>query len=132
MLAHRYRFTVKNETGQTIAANSIFVYARRYKFDQNGAKVDESSEATVLTNSSTLANGAFLSGSTQDNTSALWLGGYFAFVVTAPASSNGNVILYYDATTDNADNRYPSSGLGVVVAVLNFTASGTKQVSFEL
>lgn len=131
MLGHTYRFTVKNETGQTIAASSIFVRARRWKFSSDGSLAFEASESTVLSNSSTLANGSFLAGTTQDNTTDKWVGGQFEFTVTAPTSANGNVICYVERSTDGGTD-WDSNGLGRVVAVLNFTASGTKTKHFVI
>ena len=130
-LPHTYRFTVKNETGQTIATSSIFVRARRVKMDAAGALTFEGSEDTVTTSGSTLANNAYLTGTTQDNSTNVWLGGDFEFTVTAPASSNGNVLCYLEGSTDGGTD-WPDNGLGQIVAILNFTTSGTKRTFFEL
>ena len=130
-LPPHYRFTVKNETGQTIASSSITVTAKRAKFDSSGVLTYEGSEATVFSYGSTLGNGGFASGSTQDNTTNKYLGGDFLFTVTAPTSSSGHVILYLERSTD-AGTTWDSNGDGEAVASLYFTASGTKRASFAI
>ncbi len=130
-LPHTYRFKVLNSTGQTIATDSIFVRARRVKFDSAGALSYEGSEATVFSYASTLATATYQAGTTQDNTTNKWLGGDFEFTVTAPASSAGDVVLYFERSTDGGTD-FDDDGLGEVVAVLNFTTSGTKRVTFSL
>lgn len=130
-LPPHYRFKVRNQTTQTIAADSIFVRAKRVKFDTNGALSYEASEATLVSSGSPLANNAYLAGTTQDNTTAQWLGGDFEFTVTAPTGANGNVTCYFERSTD-AGTDWDDNGLGQIVAVLNFTAAGTKRVTFSL
>jgi hypothetical protein len=127
-LGPTWRVTILNSTGQTIAANSLFVYTKRIKFDSANGLVFESGEATILSSGSTLANAAYLTGTTQDNTgaSALWFYAILRFKVTAPASSNGNVALYLEHSTDGGTN-WDDNGLGRLIALLNFTTSGTKQ-----
>jgi hypothetical protein len=125
-----YRFKVLNGCGQTIAINSIFLYARRTKVGSDGFLSFESSEATLLSSGSTLSSGSYLAGTTQDNSSNKYLGGDFSFVVTAPASASGDVTLYFERSTDGTN--FDDAGLGDVVAILNFTTSGTKRISFSL
>lgn len=131
VLPPNYRFTVKNETGQTLANNSCRVDAKRYNFNSTGALNYESSETNVYLNSGTISNGAYNSGSSVDNTSDKYIGGIFEITVTAPASANGNVILYLDRSTD-AGSSYDDNGLGDIVAVFNFTASGTQKKTISL
>lgn len=131
MLGRNYRFTAKNETGQTIAAAATTVNARRYKFASDGSITFETAEANILSNAATLANGAYTAEDAVDNSADKWLGGTFEFVVIAPASSNGNVILYYEESTDGGTD-WPDSGLSHVVAVLNFTVAGTKRTTLQL
>lgn len=129
-LPKTYRFTALNSLGQTIAIAGILVTAIRKKFDSNGALSFESSEATVLTNAGTLATATYLEGSWIDNSTDKYLGGEFLLTVVAPASASGDVILYFDISTDGTDE--PDNGKGRRVARLNFTTSGTKVAQFIL
>src|SRR5262245_45894083 len=130
-LPRNYRFTVKNGTGQTIAANAVKVFARRHKFTSSGALSYEGSEATLMDNGSTIGNGSYASSSGVDNSSDKYTGGAFIFNVTAPASSNVNVDLYLDLSTDGG-SAWDDNGLGAFIGSLNFTTSGTKTMSFRL
>lgn len=131
VLGPTYRFTLRNQTGQTIATNSLFVRTKRYNRNSSNALVFEGSEATILSSGSTLANDAYLTGTTQDNTTLKWEGGSFSLTVTAPASANGNVTLYFERSTDGG-STWDTNGLGQITAVLNFTTSGTKTKTFSL
>lgn len=130
-LPHTYRFKVFNGLGQTITTGNVTVLARRHKLDAIGALSFEGSETSVLSNGSGLTNGSYLAGTTQDNSSNKYMGGDFEFSVTAPASSNGDVVLYFERSTDGGTD-FDTDGLGDVVASLNFTTSGTKKKTFSL
>jgi hypothetical protein len=129
MLPRYYRFKVLNAVGQTILANKIKVTARRWKI-ASGARVDESSEASLLDNGSTLATGAYVAGTTQDNGTDGWFGGSFTVSVEVPASSSGDVTLFFERSTDNS--IFDDDGGGTVIKVINFTTSGTKRRTFSL
>lgn len=131
MLGSHYRFQAKNATGQTITASSITVRTRRDKYGSDGSLTLEATEATVLSSGSTLANAAFLSGTTVDNTTDKWLGGTFIFAVTAPASAAGDVTLWLQHSTDGG-TTWPDDGTGIQVANLTFATSGTKRAEFLL
>lgn len=131
MLGHTYRFKVLNDTGQTIVANAVKVYGRRWKYGSDGSITFEGSEGTLLDNGSTIADNAYSAGTTQDNSSNKYIGGDFIFEVTAPASSNGDVTLYLEKSTDGGTD-FDDDGLGMAVARLNFTTSGTKRRHFSL
>jgi hypothetical protein len=130
-LPHYYRFKVYNDLGQTISTGNVTVKARRVNFDTDGGLVFEGSEATVLSNGSGLADNTYLAGTTQNNSSLKWVGGTFVFSVVAPASSDGDVFLYLERSTD-AGTTWDTDGLGQAVAALNFTTSGTKVLTFSL
>lgn len=132
-LPRNYRFKVQNRTGQTITQdNGVTVKARRVKLDSSGALSFEGSEATVLDNGTTdISNNAYLAGTAQDNSTDKWLGGDFEFTVTAPASSNGDVLLFFERSTDGGTD-FDDDGLGKLITSLNFTTSGTKRRSFSL
>lgn len=131
VLPKYYRFTVLNNTGQTISTSNVKVYARRWKFDSTGALSYESSETTIYTSAGNITNGSYESSSMIDNTSSLYIGGSFVFEVVSAASSNGNAILFFERSTDGT-TRVDSNGVGDVVAVLNFTTNTTKRKSFSL
>lgn len=130
-LPAHYRFLVENKTGQTLAANAVKVYAKRDKFDSNGAISFEASEATLFDNGATIANNAFSAGSTVDNTTNKYLSGDFIYVVTAPASASGDVNLYVQRSTDGGTRWGDNATTATHLTTLNFTASGTKQRGFS-
>lgn len=127
-----YRFSAVNDLGQTIAANGIQVTGRRWKIT-SGAYDEETSEATLLDNAGTVADGVYEEGTKQSNDDAGtgWLGGSFVLKVIAPTSSSGTVTLYFDISTDDG-TTWPNNGLGIQVAQIAFTTSGTRRVSFQL
>lgn len=141
-LPHVYRFTVRNQTTQTIAANSIFVRIRRHKL-VDGILTYEQSETQPLTNFATLTDGSFLNGDTIYNETGYgtgtgtgvddedWLGADVYFEVQSPASSNGNVTLYLDLSTDGG-LTFNDNGLGRQLATLSFSSSTTKRTSFRM
>ena len=132
MLAHTYRFTLRNECGQTLAQNNATVTARKFKWSA-GTKSYDASEDTDYTmdDAGGLADGSYDNGSTVDNSSDLWDGGDFVLSITAPASASGEFYLYYDVSTDGGTD-WPTNGYGRLVAVIAFTSSGTKSTEFCL
>jgi hypothetical protein len=122
-----YRWQVLNSTGQTLATSAVVVKFKPGKYLPTGA-LSLAAVATEYTNSgSTITNGSYGTGGTIDNSANLYLGGMVEFTVTAPASSNGDVILYLQRSVDGG-TTWEDSGLGIPVAVLNFTTSGTKRI----
>lgn len=85
----------------------------------------ESSEASIDTSGSTVTNGSYFSGTTQDNSTSAYLGGTFKFSVTAPTSASGTVTVYLQQSTDGG-TTWPDNGGGQVVKVFAFTTSGTQ------
>jgi hypothetical protein len=123
-LQEYWRLQAVNNTGQTLASLGITVKFQGGKYNSSGVLV-LGSEGVVLTNGGTLANGAYLIGSTVDNRTDLFTGGTIEFTVTAPASSNGDVILYLQRSLDNIG--WEDNGLGIAIASLNFTGAATKR-----
>jgi len=126
-----YKFVLKNECGETLPANAVTLKILRWKFDSSGNLTYESS-VTSLTNAADIANGAYGDiGSAQDNSTALYLGGFFTLIIDATSLTgpSGNVILYMHISTDNVD--YDSNGLGRVLAVINVNAVSTFKRSGE-
>lgn len=132
MLGRCYRFVAYNALGQTILQNNITVKSRRWKWSA-GVKSYEASEGSPYTMDAGggLTTTSYDAGDTVDNSSDLWDGGDFELTVIAPASSNGDVILYYQTSTDGG-TTWPDNGFGVPVAMLNFTTNGTKVQQFSL
>lgn len=133
MLARTYRFTAYNACGQTIASSGIVIKARRWKLDTSGGIVYESSETTVWTSGSTIANAAYLSlGSTGvDNSTDLFIGGDFTFTLVAPASASGDVTIYYEISTDGG-TTFPTNGKGFLACTQSVTTSGTTVAHFQI
>ncbi len=139
ILGPTYRFVVENRTGQTIsAANGIIVRHKGWKFFTDGSIVFNSNftPAIVLStlpvsNTSTLTNLSFLYSDLIDNISPKLIGTTIEFTVTAPASSNGNVILYLERSIDGG-STWPDTGLGQPIGFINFTTSGTKRITINL
>jgi hypothetical protein len=135
MLGKTYRFVAKNATGVALGAgDSITLNCTRWNFDSNGARNAEESEASLMSGGGSLANNGYLVGSTQDNTApgTKWFGGEFEFEATiSTATPNGNIELYYQTSTDGG-TTWPDNGNGELIAILNFTATGTKRDSFQL
>ena len=127
-----FRFSVYNGTGQTIASGGITVKYRGWKY-ANDASVTFDGSATVPLNlgttpasPTTLVNIAYLNSAAIDNSVAKLIGATIEFTVNAPASANGDVILYIERSLDDG-TTFPDNGLGQVIAILNFTTSGVKR-----
>ena len=139
ILGPTYRFVVENRTGQTIsAANGIIVRHKGWKFFTDGSIVFNSNFTPVIvlstlpvSNTSTLTNLSFLYSDLIDNISPKLIGTTIEFTVTAPASSNGNVILYLERSIDGG-STWPDTGLGQPIGFINFTTSGTKRITINL
>lgn len=132
MLGPTYRFTIQNTTGQTLAANAVTIKPRRWKYGTDGSLTNEASGvADVLAQTATLVNGGFKTGTTQDNLTDKYIGGFFEFTATAPATSLGNVLVYCERSVDGG-TTWEDSGLGERVETLNFTAAGTKRATFKV
>ena len=127
-----FRFSVYNGTGQTIASGGIVVKYRGWKYANDASVVFDGSASVPLNlgaipaSPTTLVNTAYLNSAAIDNSTIKLIGATIEFTVTAPASSNGDVILYIDRSLDDGAT-FPDNGLGQVVCVLNFTTSGTKR-----
>ena len=110
----------------------------------------ESGESTVLENPSTLlaasfdvgstqptgpapmlATGGFFDGTAQDNSTDKWEGASITFVVVAPASANGPVILSFKRSTDGG-TTFDDDALAIEMDRISFTAAGTKRLSIQI
>lgn len=127
-----FRFSIYNGTGQTIAGGGIVVRYKGWKYANDASVVFDGSIITAINlgttpaSPATLTNVTYLNSAAIDNSVAKLIGATIEFTVSAPASSNGDVILYIERSLDDG-TTFPDNGLGQVVAVLNFTTSGTKR-----
>lgn len=111
LLPYIYRFSVKNEGGTDIGIGGAKVVGLRNRIDASGILVYESSEATLLENSSILLNSGYLPGTTQTNTVG-WYGGDFLCSVTGNIiTSNMQVIFYFERATNSSSPTFDSSGM---------------------
>lgn len=130
ILGPTYRFSVENRTGQTIStANGIVVKYKNWKFNSDGSIVFDTNftPAIVLNflpvgNSSSLSNLGFLYSNYIDNFSPKHIGSTIEFTVVAPASSNGNVILYLERSVDGGAT-WTDAGLGQILGDILFYRS---------
>jgi hypothetical protein len=129
MLARNYRFTVENKLGQTIAVDDVDITARRWKPNASGTLNFETVETLFHREPNTVANNAFFATSGADNTTSGFYGGDFSCKLTAPASSDGRLIIRYEVSTDGGaafgSGNSAVTGAGDIVAVMNVTTAGT-------
>jgi hypothetical protein len=130
-LGRTYRFSVLNSLGQTMATSAIVIKGRRWNFSSSGVQTWEASEAAIDTSGSTLANGAYFSGTTQDNSTNAYLGGTFKFTIIAPTSASGTVTVFLQRSTDGG-TTWPDNGNGTSVKVFSFAAAGTQVDEIEI
>lgn len=135
MLGTHYRYVAKNATGVALGgSDSITLKCKRWNLDSSGVRVAESSEATLISGGASLANNGYLAGTAQDNTGAgtKWFGGDFLLTaVISTATPAGNIEVWEQQSTDGGIT-WPDNDKGRLVAVLRFTATGTKKNSFSL
>ena len=122
-LGRTYRFVALNSSTQTMAIAAITIKARRWSF-VSGVQTWEASEASIDSNAGTVANAAYFTGTTIDNSTAAYLGGTFKFAVVIPASGSGSVTIYLQRSTDGGAT-WPDNGSGAIVKTFNFSTSGT-------
>lgn len=127
-LNYSYRWTLKNGTGVNITA--VTLTARKWKYDPSTG-LTYAAETTELSFSGTLANTAFTTGSTVDNSTNKYEGGAFVCSVTAATSASGVAVLYLEHSTDGG-TTWPTNGYGRPICPIPFTAGGTNVASFNL
>lgn len=134
MLPKRYRFTVVNGCGETLAANAVKIYMNRWRIQQpiKAKRFIYDDEQTYIVNASTVADSASASGAVISNSSAIWEGGDFVAEVTAPADASGTVTVYIDTVTDGDAVHVNDAGLGRSVAEITVDGIGTYRKSFRL
>jgi hypothetical protein len=139
MLGPYFRFVIENRTGQTFTVQSaIKVRFKPWKFDSNGQVTWNNSFVMAISNgilpsssNANVSNLGFLGSYTFENIVDKWVGATIEMDITAPASSNGDVILYLDRSIDGGI-IFSDNGLSQNLGSLNFTASGTKKLTINL
>lgn len=139
MLGPYFRFVIENRTGQTFTVQSaIKVRFKPWKFDSNGQVVWNNSFITAISSgiipssgNANVNNLGFLGSYTYENIVDKWVGATIEIDITAPVSSNGDVILYLDRSVDGGI-FFSDNGLSQNLGSLNFTASGTKKLTINL
>jgi hypothetical protein len=138
ILGPAFRLVIENRTGQTIsAASAIQIKIRQWKFDTSGQITFQSSPTVILNlgftpfdNPTTVANLGFLASNVVENYVDKYIGAEIELTVSAPASSNGNVILYLDRSIDSA--TFSDVSLAQVLGDISFTTTATKRLVVHL
>jgi len=139
ILGPTYRFAVENRTGQTInTAGAIVLRIKQWKISSSGGITFESSFSTILNLSfvplggaTSVPNLSYTHSNIIDNLVNLHIGAEVELTVTAPASSNGNVILYLERSVDGGAT-WTDFGLGQILGDILFTTAGTKRLVIHL
>lgn len=128
MLGRYYRFHVYNPTGVSV---TVSILGQRYKLASDGSLTWEN-EGTEFA-SAAVANGAYGSGATRDNSAGKWIGGTFSISATiASGSPSGNVQVFLQRSTSDTGASWPDNGTGELVCVVPFSATGTKVKNFRI
>ena len=128
LLPYIYRFSVKNESGNSLAQGGAKVAGLRNKLDASGNIVYESTEYIFVSNTGTILGSGYYAGDTQTNTE-LWYGGDFLCSVTGNnINQNAQVLFYLERATNPSNPVFDSSG-GLIVGIVT---SGMNYVSFSL
>ena len=139
ILGPTYRFAVENRTGQTIStAGGVVLRIRPWKISSAGEIFFDSSFSTILNLSfvplggaTSVGNLGYLYSNIIDNLANAYIGAEVELTVTAPASSNGNVILYLERSVDGGAT-WTDAGLGQILGDILFTTAGTKRLVIHL
>lgn len=114
MLPRDYRLRILNKSGVTLdfssnsANEKCSATCRGWKFDSNGAMSIESSERAIFTAAANVTDNGGEEGSSQDNSTDLYLGLNGTFrIQTDNGSASGDVILFLESSTDGG-TTYPS------------------------
>ena len=134
MLGNSYRFATVNNTGQTLAIGAVAVKARRWNWGNpaTGVRTWETTAASVYSNSATIATGTGDKSAAVANGTSAFVGGTFSISVIAPASSSGTVSLYLQNSPDGTTFDDSTTNFGTLLAVFNFTGTGTQVQNVEI
>lgn len=120
-LGEHYRWQVYNGTGVSVTCT---VKEEAFKYGTDGA-LNFTAEATQI-NGVSVATVSYSNSITINNSTAKNLGAFVTFTAAPGASATGTVALFLQRSTDGG-TTWPSDGLGVQVAGINFSASSTSR-----
>lgn len=134
MLPKRYRFTVVNNTDETLAAESVKIYLNRWKMKQPlfTKRFEYDSDRELIVNANAVIAAASASSVVQDNRTLQWEGGNFVAEITTPADATGTVKIYLDTVAEATQTHVDDAGKGREVASFSVTGPGTQKKSFKL
>lgn len=128
MLAARYKFGIRNDTGQILAADDVKIYCQGWKYASGD--VSYGTTAEEYSNAS-LATATEVNSSEIDNSTDLYLGLNCELVIdTSVANLDGTVTVFYKPMTATA--RGATDGEGRPVCSIFLDATGTFRRSFEI
>lgn len=127
MLAQKYLFSVRNDSGEDISADNAKVWAQGWKFASGD--VSYGTEVEVFSNE-LLATTVEQDGSEVDNSSNLFLGLNCTFQVTGSGTPNGTVTVFYKPYT--ATGKEATVGNGRPVASIFIDNTSIHRRSFEI
>lgn len=121
-LPQKYRFQVENGTTVAISAT---LNIQRAKYTSSGVLTYESTGWTQAANSTSLAAGGFLNGSTFNNSGStnLFLGGEGDFKATSTDWGGNTVTAYFQPI---GSTGAPDDGSGFPAETLSTTATGSQ------
>ena len=120
-LGEHYRWQVYNGTGVSVTCT---VKDEPFKYASDGSQ-SITAEATQI-NAVSVATVSYSNSSAINNSTAKNLGAYVTFTAAPSASATGTVALFLQRSTDGG-TTWPSDGLGVQVAGINFSASSASR-----
>ena len=132
-LPQDYRVQIENQTSETIS--SVDVYVTRWKVDSDNALSYESTAMTSITTTTSVTDGNYLDGDTEDNGSNKYLGlkGFWEFTTAGTGTPDGPVTIRLQfSRTDGASANWPTNGQGIVLDTIYATGtSATFRGVFE-
>ena len=136
MISSEWRVVAVNNTGVALgASDSISVAGNVVTASTSGTLTIPSTYSTLLSGGASLANGATLTGTSQNatpGTSVVVSGDLHVSATVSTATPSGTVDFYVQFY-DTVAAAWPSAGAdGVWIGSLAFTATGTQEADFSL
>lgn len=137
MLGKTWRLVALNNTGVAMAAtDTVVANITRWNISSTGARNAETTAVNLFaaTAGNSLANGAYVAGSTQDNTAAgtFWFGGELDLRVTVSTATPAGLVSFFYQTSSDGGTTWPDNGKGELVEAVNFTVAGTQKTNFSI
>ncbi|MDE2104607.1 MAG: hypothetical protein KGL39_45650 [Patescibacteria group bacterium] len=136
MISSEWRVVAVNNTGVALgASDSISVAGNVVTSSTSGTLTIPSTYSTLLSGGASLANGATLTGTSQNTTpgtSVVVSGDLHAEATVSTATPSGTIDFYLQFY-DTIAAAWPTAGAsGVYVGSLYFSATGTQEADFPL